>query len=170
MRGKLWLGGAIIATVVMATTATAGAAIRNPDGQMAGPASFGSTECDGAVSYVGTGTFAGKELGIGTYSLDACLSTVAPGYTFTGTIKFTFRSGAKLRGTINSHIEEPPVQFLVDVTGGTKRFAKARGTLVLGPFTQSNCTRLEHQTCTAWTDTGHIGGTLVGVQVPSLPR
>jgi hypothetical protein len=170
MRRMLLLTGAIIVTVLLATAGAASAAIRNPDGQMAGPSSFEASDCDGSVSYLGTGMFAGREFGIGTYTFDVCLSTVAPGFTFTGTIKFTFRSGAKLRGTINTHIDAPPVQFLVDVTGGTKRFAKARGTLVLGPFTQSECTRQEHLICTAWTDTGHIGGTLIRVRLPSQQR
>jgi hypothetical protein len=170
MGRKIMLVGVIIATALMVTSGTASAAIRHPDGQMTGPSAFVASTCEGAtVGYFGTGTFAGTEFGIGSYALYACLSTEPPGFTFTGSIEFTFRSGAKLRGTINNTIDNTPVRFLVDVTGGTKRFANARGTLELGPFTQTDCTLQEHLICIRWTDTGHIGGTLIRVKVPAHP-
>lgn len=165
-------------TVVIAIAAitfsggTAGAAIRNGDGQMSGPGGFRPATCDGgAVTVIGSGTFAAEQFGIGLYQFDVCL-TASPtgGLTYAGTALFTMRSGAELRGTIAGTLESSLPQWVVTVTSGTRRFKHATGTLKLGPLTQTNETNCAHLICSDWTDSGPLVGTLRHVVVPYPTR
>ena len=121
----------------------------------------------GLIDIVGSGVFAGKQFGIGTYVFDVCFTTTATGHDYAGTARFTMRSGAKLRGTIvGSTSGGPPPFYPFTVTGGTRRFRHATGTLNLGGFTETNQTNCSHGICTEWTDTGPITGTLRHVRIP----
>ncbi len=154
------------------TPGVAGAAVRHVDGGLTGPSSFSAPTCDGGLSDIsGTGTFAAKDLGIGTYAFSVCVSQQTPLFDVVGTVKLTTRSGAKIRGTIAGIIPEGQnATYTVTVTSGTKRYSRAVGTLVMGPLTESSFTNCgSGNICTSWTDSGALGGTLRRV-APRHPR
>jgi hypothetical protein len=129
---------------------------------MSGPGSFKSASCAGATAdEIGSGSYAATGLGIGTYTFDACITRTASGFTFGGSVTFVTRTGAKLRGTIGGTFSgSGSPSFTVQVTGGSKRFARATGSLVIGPFTTTNETNCAHGICVDFTLTGPVTGTL----------
>jgi hypothetical protein len=168
------IGMVVMAIVATSTTAgaaswtsqgasRAGAATRDVAGTMSGPGGFRFLGCDGVVSAIGSGTYEATGLGAGTYEFDVCINTSPFPIRFAGNIVFTTRNGgATLTGTIGGiFVGGPGPSFSVTVTGGTKRFAKTEGELVLGPFVKSNelnCTPA--LICFDWTDTARVTGTL----------
>jgi hypothetical protein len=83
--------------------------------------------------------------------------------TFDGTITLTTTGGATLAGTIGGTFTggSGPT-FNVVITGGTKQFAHAGGTLTVGPLVQSDSTNCDLRVglCFDWRDTGPITGTI----------
>jgi hypothetical protein len=145
----------------------AGAAARNVSGTLTGPGGFRSEGC-GIVSEIGQGTYTAKGLGEGAYAFDVCVTSTSP-ITFAGTVTFTRRTGATLTGTIgNTFTGSGGPVFLVTVTGGTGRYARATGSLVIGPLGESdqhNCVPgVFPPLCIDWTDSGPLAGTLSHVR------
>jgi hypothetical protein len=152
--------------VVAAPASSAGAAVRNVSGSMRGPGGLRTENCGGPVSVVGSGNYASVGLGTGTYEFDVCLLDTN-GFAVRGTMSFTTRTGAKLFGTVGGSIPggPPSSPYAVTVTGGTKRFRHARGSLSVGPLLeadQHNCDPRTH-ICFDWTDSGPLSGTLTHV-------
>jgi hypothetical protein len=160
-------GVMVIATLIgtLAFSAgIAGAAVRNVNGSMTGPGHFVTKpSCTGVIDETGTGTFAARDLGVGTYAFDVCVTEGASTLSFAGAGSFVTHSGAKLRGTISGSV--PLGQFptfTFTVVSGTRRYRHATGTLTLGPFVETNMTNCDPRTqvCTDWTDTAPIAGQL----------
>jgi hypothetical protein len=163
----MW-GAGIVLSVVLGTAGAAGAATRNVTGSMTGPGGFRPSSCTGGTAdEIGSGTYTSTALGTGTYTFDACVTQTTSGFSFSGKAKFVTRSGAKLRGTLGgtfSGAGNP--SFTMTVQSGTKRFARATGALVIGPFTETNQTSCAHGVCLDFTDTGPLRGTLHHVTKP----
>jgi hypothetical protein len=134
---RLIVSGLLVGALVVPAD-VAGAATRNVSGTLTGPGGFTPGGCAGIVSEFGSGTYATKGLGIGTYRFDVCITD--PGVlTFAGTVTFTRRTGATVTGTIAGTFGGGPGPvFTVTVTGGTRRYAKARGALTIGPLVESD--------------------------------
>jgi hypothetical protein len=151
----------LVAVLLVAASAlpmtAAGAAARNVSGTLTGPGGFRFEGC-GIISEIGQGTYAAKGLGEGTYAFDVCITSLSP-ITFVGTVTFTRRTGATLTGTI-SGTSTGGATFLVTVTGGTGRYERTTGSLVIGPLIRSDQHNCEHALCLDWTDTGPLVGTL----------
>jgi len=133
-------------------------------GTMTGAGGFRLEGC-GQVTNIGSGEFCARGLGRGTYAFNVCVfnDTVL---TFDGTITLTTAGGATLTGTIGGTFTggAGPI-FDVVITGGTKQFAQAGGTLTFGPLVQSDFTNCYPQAdiCLDWRDTGPITGTITNV-------
>lgn len=141
-----------------APAATSG---RPVDGTLTGPGGFRLRGC-GVVTEIGSGTFQAKGLGPGTYEFDVCV-TLDPVVTFDGTITLTTAGGATLTGDISgTYTGGPGPAFDVAITGGTRQFAQATGSLVVGPLSTSNPANCDPriEICFDWTDTGPITGTI----------
>jgi hypothetical protein len=139
--------------------------IRAVQGTMTGPGGFRFLGCAGVVSWVGTGTYEARALGSGTYDMTVCVNTSPFPIEFMGDIVFTTSGGSTLTGTLFGTFAGgggvPGPSFTMTITGGTGRFARVGGELVLGPFVQSdqrNCNRA--LICFDWTDTAPINGAL----------
>lgn len=147
---------------VVLVPGVAGAAVRHVDGTMSGPSSFQSPTCGGLTNIAGTGAFAARDFGVGTYAFTVCVTQTPSGFQTDGTVKFTTRSGAKLRGTIGGVTPSGQnATYAVTVTSGTRRYRHAVGTLAMGPLTESNFTNCGPAAiCTSWTDRGPLTGTL----------
>jgi hypothetical protein len=148
-----------------ASAAPAAGHRRKVDGTLTGPGGFRFLGCDGTVTEIGSGAFRARGLTSGTYSFAVCV-TVDSGITFDGTITLTTAHGGMLTGTISgSFTGGPGPVFDVAVTGGTKRFAHARGALTVGPLVESDLSNCNPHTgvCLDWTDTGPITGTITHV-------
>jgi hypothetical protein len=158
---RLIVSGLLVGALVVPAEA-AGAATREVSGTLTGPGGFVTGGCAGIISEFGSGTYSAKGLGTGTYRFDVCITD--PGVlTFAGTATFTRRTGATLTGTIAGTFGGGPgPTFAVTVTGGTRRYAKAQGTLTIGPLVESNSTNCDPRVgvCLNWTDTGPVTGTL----------
>jgi hypothetical protein len=150
-----------VAAVVLAP-GVAGAAARHVDGAMSGPSSFQSPTCGGLTNIAGTGAFAARDFGVGTYAFNVCVTQTTSGFETDGTVTFTTRSGAKLRGTIGGVTPSGQnATYSVTVTGGSRRYRHAVGTLAMGPLAESNFTNcIAAGICTSWTDRGPLTGTL----------
>lgn len=152
---------AVALGVVLAMPAPAAAAsTRSVSGTMTGPGGFRFDGCGGIITQVGSGSFEASGLGRGTYTFRVCVISVSP-ITFEGTVRFTTNSGATLDGTIgNTNATQP--RFEVTLTGGTKRFKRVAGQLIIGPLVQSNPTNCDPRVniCLDWTDNGPLTGEL----------
>jgi hypothetical protein len=89
----------------------------------------------GAAHVVGHASIHGKLIGNGTLDLDTLVKLGAGGNgTAEGTFKITAQDGSTLRGTSVGELTVAgavnPVLFRSKVTGGTGRFAGARGWLI----------------------------------------
>jgi len=162
VRRMVLVGMLLGALIVPATADAAGALHRNVSGTMTGPGGFRSEGCGGIISVVGSGTYTSKGLGQGTYTFDVCVVSTSP-FTFSGPVTFTRGSGAVLNGTVVGTMgsaQQP--NFLVSVTGGTKRYVKARGDLTIGPLVETDSRNCNPRVgiCLDWTDTGPVTGTL----------
>lgn len=168
MRRRWMVGLGLVAALVLGTAGVAGAAVRNVDGRMTGVGGIRTGEsCGGTATQFGNGSFAAKQLGIGTYTFNLCITDQGGGHlSAAGRILFTTRSGARLRGTVSGSYDNGPPLFMVTVTRGTWRFAKATGSLSFGPATVSNPTNCQHLICQDWDETAHLTGTLQHVRVP----
>jgi hypothetical protein len=159
MRRSWMIVMALLLVASFASPAAANPPVRNVEGTMTGPGGFRFTSCGGIITEIGSGTFEATTLGRGTYTFDVCITGTSP-LTFSGTATFTTRNGARLDGVIGGSGTGP--RFPVTIVGGTKQFAHATGSLVLGEFVQSdqhNCNP-RVMICLDWTDTGPITGTL----------
>ncbi len=163
----LVIGSAMAALVL--TPGIADAAVRHGVGSMTGPGGV-TPRCDGiptgTYEVSGSGSFVAKNIGIGGYNFHGCLTQLpAGGWDVVGTASFSMRSGATIGGTIDETIPAGSPTFTVTVTNGTKRYKRARGTLTMGPLTQSNFNTCDPATgdCYGWTDTGPFSGTLTHV-------
>ena len=157
------IGIGITMVAVLLTPGTAGAAVRHVDGGLSGPSSYAPATCAGGLTNIsGTGTFAAGNFGIGTYKLEVCVTQLESSFSAVGTALFTTRSGAKVRGTIDSSFPSGQLAtYTVKVTGGTKRYSRVLGTLVMGPLTQSDFRDCDAGgICSTWTDAGALTGTL----------
>jgi hypothetical protein len=165
LRRTLAVGLLVGASAIPITADAAGAVTRNVSGTLTGPGGFRSEGCNGIISEVGSGTYTTTGLGSGTYAFDVCI-TSSP-LAFAGTMTFTRRTGATLHGTIVGTVESGsgPL-FTVTVTGGTRRYANARGTLMVGPLVESSPHNCDPRVgiCLDWTDTGPIVGRLTHVR------
>jgi hypothetical protein len=134
---------------------------RPVEGTLTGAGGFRVEGC-GAVTEIGSGTFRARGLGSGTYAFNVCVS-IDENITFDGTITLTTTGGATLAGTIGGTFTggSGPT-FDVVITGGTKQFAQAGGTLTVGPLVQSDFTNCDPRVgvCFDWRDTGPITGTI----------
>jgi hypothetical protein len=147
----------------VASGASAATAGRPVDGTLTGPGGFRFEGCPGTITEIGSGTFRAQGLGPGTYAFNVCVSLSIDGtFTFDGTITFTTAGGATLTGTI-SGTSGGGTTFDVVITGGTKQFAHAGGTLTVGPLVQSDRTNCRVGICLDWRDTGPITGTITNV-------
>ena len=137
---------------------------RPVDGTMTGPGGFRVEGC-GLVTEIGSGEFRARGLGRGTYVFSVCV-TNGPPLTSDGTITLTTAGGATLSGTIgNTFTGGAGPIFEVVITGGTKQFAHAGGTLTIGPLVRSDFTNCDVRInlCLDWRDTGPITGTITNV-------
>jgi hypothetical protein len=137
-------------------------------GTYTGEAGFEFGVCP-LVGYTSAGTYEAKRLGTGTYSLNTCAEV--PGQVhLTGTIVFVTRKGARLNGTIDALLDSGLSNVPVTLTGGTKRFAGATGSLVLA-ITQSNQRNCDPRVgiCFNWTEHAAITGTITKARPPK-PR
>ncbi|MEP6624137.1 MAG: hypothetical protein ABJC79_06825 [Acidimicrobiia bacterium] len=134
---------------------------------MRGPGGLRFEGCGGVVSVIGSGAYSSVGLGTGTYQFDVCIVDTAS-FAVRGTVSFTTRTGAKLLGTIGGSIPGGPSTspYQVTVTGGTKRFRHARGSLVIGPLLEAQSHNCDPRTgfCLDWTDSGPLSGTLTHVR------
>jgi hypothetical protein len=133
------------------------------DGALAGPGGFRSEGCGNIVEF-GYGSFHAPDLGHGIYQFSVCV-TVTGTITFDGTITLTIAHGAKLTGDIGGTYSGGGPTFDVTITGGTKKFAHARGALTVGPLAESNRRNCDPRTglCWDWDDSGPITGTVTHV-------
>jgi hypothetical protein len=161
---------ALIATASLVTVPASGADAAGPgwpvDGVLAGPGGFEFRSCGGTVTEVGSGFYLTNGMGAGTYAFEVCV-TVSGAITFVGSITFTTRSGAVLNGEISGAFEPPGgPTWHVRVTGGTKRFSGATGSLTIGPLVQSDMHNCDPRVgiCLDWTDFGPISGRLFRVR------
>ena len=164
MRRILLCASAMFFVLGVAPGASAATGDRPVDGTLTGPGGFRFEGC-GLITEVGTGTFHARGLGPGTYEFDACV-TLDPEITFDGTITLTTAGGATLTGTVTGTFTSGPgPTFDVVITGGTRQFAHAGGTLTIGPLVQSdqmNCDP-RGEICLDWRDTGPITGSITNV-------
>jgi hypothetical protein len=160
----------LVAVLVLGALAlpmtAAGAAAGNVSGTLTGPGGFRPEGC-GIISEIGHGTYRASGLGEGTYVFDVCITSTSP-ITFAGTVTFTRRGGATLTGTIGGTFTggSGPT-FLVTVTGGTRHYRGATGSLGIGPLVESDPHNCDPRIgiCLDWTDTGPLTGTLDRVRV-----
>ena len=137
---------------------------RPVDGTLTGPGGFRPQGC-GVITEVGSGTFRAQGLGPGTYEFNVCVTT-DPVITFDGTMTLTTTGGATLNGTISgTYTGGAGPTFDVAITGGTRQFARAGGSLTIGPLVQSDHTNCDPRIgiCLDWHDTGAITGTITNV-------
>jgi hypothetical protein len=166
LRRTVLVGLLAIGLMLPATADVAGAATGNVSGTLTGPGGFRQQGCNGIISEIGNGTYAAEGLGRGTYVFDVCITNTGP-IAFDGTVTFRRRSGATVTGTIAGTLPSGGgPTFAVTVTGGTKRYARARGDLVIGPLAESAQHNCDPRVgiCLDWTDTGPVTGTLRHVQ------
>jgi hypothetical protein len=148
----------------VAPGASAATVSRPVDGTLTGAGGFRLEGC-GLITEIGSGTFRAKGLGPGTYAFNVCVS-IDGTITFDGTITLTTAGGATLTGTIGGTFTGGPgPTFDVVITGGTKQFAHAGGTLTVGPLVESDFTNCDPRVgvCFDWRDTGPITGTITNV-------
>jgi hypothetical protein len=160
-RRTVLVGLLALGAVLPMTADGAGAVTRNVAGTLTGPGGFRSEGC-GIISEIGSGTYVATGLGRGTYVFDVCITSTNP-VTFDGTVTFTRRTGATLTGHIGGTFTGGPgPTFAVSVTGGTKRYAHARGDLVIGPLAESEPRNCDPRIgiCLDWTDSGTVTGIL----------
>lgn len=164
--GILLVGVAAITAGPAAASAAPGAAsaaTKTVNGTMTGPGGFRFEGCPGVVTQIGSGTYAATGLGRGTYTFRACVQSTFP-VTFAGTITFMTTHGARLDGTLGGVFAGGPGPlFDITVTGGTRKFTKARGHLTIGPLVASGYTNCEVHpggVCFDWTDTAPVTGAL----------
>jgi hypothetical protein len=153
-----------VALLVVTTFAPSASAVggRDVKGTVAGAGGFEFVAGCGVITEVGSGTFRATALGHGTYTFTVCIE-IAPTITFNGTIAMTTTGGATLTGTIGgSFTGGPGPAFDVVVTGGTKQFANAAGTLTVGPLIESDFTNCDPRVgiCLNWRDVGPITGAI----------
>jgi hypothetical protein len=158
------LGALVLAAGVVVPAGTVGAAVRHVDGSVSGTGHFEpASSCTGTVEQLGSGTFSARDFGVGTYRYDACITQGSSNLTFTGTASFTTHSGASLDGTIGGTgpLGQYPT-FVVTVTGGTRRYRHATGTLTMGELTESNLADCDPRVgiCLSWSETGPLSGRL----------
>ena len=161
MRFRRMVVAGLLLAVFVVPAEGAGAATRQRSGTMTGPGAFEPKGC-GIISVVGHGTYTSTGLGQGTYVYDACVLSTSP-FDFEGTVTFTRRTGATLTGTIDGTVPgATQPNFVVTVTGGTRRYAHAVGELMIGPLAESDPTNCDPRIgiCLHWTDTGPVTGTL----------
>jgi hypothetical protein len=144
-------------------TSSASAADRNIEGTLSGAGGFRFTGC-GLVTVIGDGTFNAMGLGPGTYSFRVCvLSLNFPLATVDGTATLTTLGDAALTGTVNGTIDvSHGPRFDFTITGGTKQFTSAKGTITVGPLMQSDFTNCnpEFGICFDWHDAGPLTATI----------
>jgi hypothetical protein len=155
---------AVVLGAVVVAPGTAGAAVRHVDGAMSGAGHFDSQSgCAGIIEQTGSGAFAARDLGVGTYTFSVCITQGPSALSFAGTASFRTHSGAQLHGTIDNSgpLGQYPT-FVLTVTGGTRRYRHATGTLTLGPLAESNSTSCDPRSgvCLDWTDRGPLTGAL----------
>jgi hypothetical protein len=169
MRGRAIAVSALVLTgAVLVPAAAAGAAARHVDGSVSGSGHFEAPgSCTGIIEQRGSGAFSARDLGVGRYQYDVCVTNSSPSLSFAGTASFTTHSGASLHGTIGNTgaVGQPPT-FVVTVTGGTRRYRHATGTLTMGALTESSFTGCDPRTgvCTSWSETGPLSGRLLHVR------
>lgn len=156
--------GAIVLAAVTVPAGAAGAAARRPGGSVSGTGHFETPgSCTGIIEQLGSGTFAARDFGVGTYRYDVCITQGASSLSFAGTASFTTHSGASLEGTVGgtTPLGQYPT-FVVTVTGGTRRYRHATGTLTMGELTESNLSNCDPRSgiCTSWSETGPLSGRL----------
>jgi hypothetical protein len=156
------IGVGIATAIVLLPPGIAGAAPRQVNGGVSGQGHYAPPTCGGLINVAGSGTFAAADLGIGTYTYNVCVTDQGSAFRVEGTAAFTTRSGANLRGTINSTITAgQQATYPVVVTGGTRRFRHAVGTLSMGPLVQSDDTDcVTPGVCSAWCERGPLTGAL----------
>jgi hypothetical protein len=130
-----------------------------------GEAGFRFEGCS-LVAYVSSGTYQAKHLGRGTYALNTCVDVSGPVH-IAGTFALVTRRGAQLRGTIDASVGGGFDDVPVAITGGTRRFAGATGTLHLDVtmFDQRNC-EPRVGICFDWSEHADITGTITKVRRP----
>jgi hypothetical protein len=155
---------AVFFVLGVASGASAATAGRPVDGTLTGPGGFRFLGGCDLVTEIGSGTFRAQGLGPGTYAFNVCVSLDGT-FTFDGTITFTTAGGATLTGTISGTLTGGGPTFDVVITGGTKQFAHAGGTLTVGPLVESDFTNCDPRVgvCLDWRDTGPITGTITNV-------
>jgi hypothetical protein len=156
------IGVGIATAIVLLVPGTAGASERQVNGGVSGTARYAPTTCGGLIDVEGSGAFAAAELGVGKYVYEVCVTEQGLSLHVEGTATFVTRSGAKLRGTIDSTIGDgQPATYPVVVSSGTRRYRHAIGTLSMGPLAQSNETDcVSPDVCSAWSERGPLTGTL----------
>ena len=101
-------------------------------------------------------------LGKASYHTEICVE-VTPQITFGGTFLITVLSGDTLTGAINGTFAGGALSLPLQITGGTGRFARASGTLTLGPINQFDFSNCDPRVgiCLDWHETATISGNLV---------
>jgi hypothetical protein len=161
--GSLLFAGALAASVLVgAVPASASSVVLNVEGTMSGPGGLGSN-ClgGGAITEFGSGTFQASGLGGGTYSFSVCIFDFNGVPMDFGTITFTTSVDATLTGDTGGVFGGPT--FDVTITGGTKQFTDATGSLTLS-LAESDFTNCHLAICADWHDAGSLTGNLT-VQV-----
>lgn len=158
----------VVATVVPAAPTPVGAAAAHGhrlhvDGTFHGTGAF-VVQCTG-VTQTGSGTFHDPVVGRGGYDFHMCVRLFDHPITFLGAYTLS-TPGAVLNGTI-SGTYDPHVGLIlpVTITGGTGRFARARGTITVGPIREHDFTNCDPTgtSCVNWKDSGPITGTITRV-------
>ena len=179
-RRALVIGVAIVG--LLAVPGPAGAASRMVSGSMGGSGHFVFGGGCGIGRVTGDGTFAAAGVGNGTYRYDVCIED---GPTVSGTLTFTTHSGAALTGALEG-VPFPgdesgrqvipatggPALYTMTVTGGTRRYAHATGTLTVGPLAETELTGCNAHVgvCSGWHDAGPVSGTLRHVRHTAARR
>ncbi len=157
----------VVATIwlvaFVAAVPAAGAApnkTKNVDGVFNGAGGFVFNSSCPLIIDATTGTYRAKHLGRGTYSFHICVTN--PGLLHAvGTFDLVTRSGAQLHGAIDTDLPTPLHGVPVTIADGTRRFARATGTLVLDfvMFNETNCDP-RVGICLNWDERGTITGTI----------
>jgi hypothetical protein len=134
---------------------------RNVDAVFAGAGGFLTGRCSGLVTMFSDDTIRGGWLAHSTFTFSICIDSTHP-EEGSGTFSLTDPAGSTLAGVISGEFTpRAPIRL----TGGTGRFAHARGHLVLGQIRVTDETNCDptHTICLNWNDDGVIKGTVKNV-------